>query len=141
MLWGEKAVTVKRICGLAALILWLSIPAHAQHAMGGSSNGVASASGSAGGGTGGGGSQVSFPTLPSYPQHEFLMTNVSGTKADFTPSTYLDYDQALTDGRAALASKMRPLAEIAKQNRESNPAKAKIAILQDANGRAFLASQ
>ena len=137
MLWGEKVVTVKRICGLAALILWLSIPAHAQHAMGGSSNGVASAS--AGGGAGGG--QVSFPTLPSYPQHEFLMTNVSGTKADFTPSTFLDYDQALTEGQAALASEKRPLAEIARQNRESKPAKAKIAILQDANGKAFLASQ
>jgi hypothetical protein len=134
---------VKRICGLAALILWFSIPAHAQHAMGGSSSGVANAGGSAGGGsgTGGGGGQASFPTLPGYTQHEFLMTNVSGTHADFTPSTFLDYDQALTEGRAALASKMRPLAEIAKQNRESKPAKAKIAILQDANGRAFLASQ
>jgi hypothetical protein len=134
---------VKRICGLTALILWLSIPAHAQHAMGGSSTGVAGASGWAGGGggTGGGTGQVSFPTLPSYPQHEFLMTNVSGTNADFTPSTFLDYDQALNEGRAALASKMRPLAEIAKQNRESKPAKGKIAILQDANGKAFLASQ
>ena len=134
---------MKRICGLAALILWLSIPAHAQHAMGGSSNSVASASGWAGsgGGTGSGGGQVNFPTLPSYPQHEFLMTNVSGTKADFTPSTFLDYEQALTEGRAALASRLRTLAEIAKQNRESKPTKAKIAILQDANGRAFLASQ
>jgi hypothetical protein len=134
---------VKRICGLAALILWLSIPAHAQHAMGGSSNGVANASGWAGsgGGSGSGSGQVNFPSLPSYPQHEFLMTNVSGTKADFTPSTFLDYDQALTEGRTALASRLRTLAEIAKQNRESKPAKAKIAILQDANGRAFLASQ
>jgi hypothetical protein len=134
---------VKWICGLATLVLWLSIPTHAQHAMGGSSNGIGNSSGWAGGGagTGAGGGKTIFPTLTSYPQHEFLMTNVSGTKADFTPSTFLDYDQALTEGQAALASEMRPLAEIARQNRESKPAKAKIAILQDANGKAFLASQ
>jgi hypothetical protein len=129
---------MKRLLGLAALILSLSVPAHAQR-MGGS-GGVINGGGSGGGGGVGLGA-VNIPGLPGHPPRDFLITSVSGSESDFTPSTFLSYDEAIAEGRAALAARSKTLAECATESRNSERDKAKIAFLQDANGRAFLAPQ
>jgi hypothetical protein len=129
---------MKRLFGLAALVLLLSVPAHAQR-MGGSGGLSAGTNVGVGGGVSSG--PVYMPALPSHPPRDFLVTNVSGTEADFTPSTFLSYDEAIAEGRRALAARSKPLAECAKESRNIERDRAKIAFLQDANGRAFLASQ
>jgi len=129
---------MKRLLGLAVLALSVSVPAHAQR-MGGS--GAAVSGGSSVGGAVVGSGTANVPSLPNHPPREFLVTTVSGTEADFTPSTFLGYDEAMAEGRAALAARTKSLAECAKASRNSERDKAKIAFLQDANGKAFLASQ
>ena len=129
---------MKRLLGLAALALSVSVPAHAQR-MGGSAGAVGGSGSVGGAGVSSGTANVSL--LPHYSPRDFLVTSVSGTEADFTPSTFLGYDEAIAEGRAALAARTKPLAECAKESRNSERDKAKIAFLQDANGKAFLASR
>jgi hypothetical protein len=116
---------MKRILGVAVLILWFAVPAHAQ---------------SIGGSIGGGGSlgQVSFHTLPTVPRAHFKVGAVRGG-ADFEPSSFAPYEQALAQGRAALTAEAKTLAEIARENATVPKPKARLAIVQDDQGRAILA--
>jgi hypothetical protein len=119
---------MKQLFALAVLILLSSVPSFAQRPAGG---GVGGAGGSIGGGT---------SRLPVYPSHDFQATYVTGSD-DFTPSTFVPYDQALTDGRNALAARARSLADAAKESRNSERPRAKFTIMQDGNGRLVVESQ
>jgi len=100
--------------------------------MGGSSNPNTSGSYSGGGGAGGLGSSGSGH-LPSYPLAQFAVNAVSGTNEEFTPSTFLTFEQAIAAGKAAMPD-TRPLGEVAQENSDAQKAKAKIAFVQDASG-------
>ncbi|HXJ16853.1 MAG TPA: hypothetical protein VNM68_06610 [Candidatus Polarisedimenticolia bacterium] len=115
---------MKRILGVAVLILWFAVPAHAQYfgtSLGGGSLG-----------------HVSFHTLPSVPPAQFEVRAVSGG-ADFVPSSYVPYEQALAEGRAALAARTKTLAEITRENSVVPRVKARLILVQDDHGRAILA--
>lgn len=117
---------MKRILGIAVLILWFAVPAHAQ-----------SFSGSVVGGVGIG--KVNFPTVPNYPPAHFEVRAVSGTAADFVPSSFASYEQALAEGRAALAVRAKTLGEIARENSSTPRVKARLVLVQDDHGNAVLA--
>jgi hypothetical protein len=96
---------------------------------------------SAGGGVGGGGiSKPTFPTVLSYPRAVFASTAVSGT-ADFVPSTFLSFHDAIEEGKAELAAQHVSVAEAAEANLRARKTKARFALVEDANGNAVIARQ
>jgi hypothetical protein len=102
-------------------------------------NGTGSIQGGSGGaGGGGGGGTVSFHTLPEVPPAQFDAIRVSGTKDDFVPSSWTQFETGLAEGRAQLAKEQKPLGEIAEEYREIERPKAKLTIVQDADGRAII---
>jgi hypothetical protein len=113
---------MKRILGITVLILWFAVPAHAQWV------------GSSFGGSLG---HVTFHTLPSIPPAHFEVRAVSGG-ADFVPSSYASYEEALAEGRAALAEQAKTLAEIAREYNSVPKAKARLVLVQDDHGTAVL---
>lgn len=116
---------MKRILGIAVVILWFAVPAQAQ-IFGNSISG------------GGSISHVIFPVHPSTPPAHFDVRAVSGS-ADFVPSSFATYEQALAQGRAALAAQAKTLAQIAKENSSAPKPKARLVLVQDDRGRAVLA--
>jgi hypothetical protein len=121
----ERLTVMKRILVIAVLILWFAVPAHAQ-----------SFSGSVVGGVGIG--KVNFPIVPNYPPAHFEVRAVSGG-ADFVPSSFASYEQALAEGRAALAVRAKTLGEIARENSSTPRARARLVLVQDDHGNAVLA--
>jgi len=117
---------MKLLLGLAAFVAMSSVPAYAQRATSGSG-------GAAGGSLGGNAGR-----LPTYSPHDFQAIYLTGGDDSFTPSTFQSYDQALAEGRAALALKPKTVVEIAQESRNSSRPKAKITISQDAVGRAII---
>ncbi len=126
---------MKRFLGLAVLALGFALPAHAQLS-GGSVGSGTSLSGS-----GGLNGAVSCHTLPSYPPANLAMIVISGTANSFIPSGFVSYEQAVAEGRAALSAKARSLAEAAEENSNSQKARAKFALVQDAKGEAVIVSR
>ena len=115
---------MKQVVVLGVLILGCSATAHAQF-LGGSIGGVT----------------LYGPTSPSRadtPPTRFAVTHVAGTDADFTPSSFRTFEQAVAEGKAALAAKSRTLAQIADENNKAQKAKARLAIMQDASGKVIL---
>ena len=114
---------MKRILVLGVLILGCSVSAHAQGfggSLGGSLNGP------------------SFPTLVSTPPAHFAVSRVGGTDADFIPSSFRSFDQAVAEGKAILAAQARTLVQIAEENSKAQKAKARLVIVQDASGNVIL---
>jgi hypothetical protein len=109
---------MKQFLAVAVFILLSSTSAHAQRMSG--------TPVTEGGEIGGG----SHP-LPIYANHSFDVSYVSGSDYDFNPSTFLSYDQAVNDGKAVLGAHVKTLAEMAKESRNSDRAKAKINIVED----------
>lgn len=139
---------MKRVLGVMVLILGFSIPAHAQASRGtvpasGGSGGMTTGGGGGFGGSGsgdsGGMSGVNFHTLPSIPPANLPSVEVSGTKADFVPSTFLPFDQAVAEGQAVLDAQHKSVAQAAAENSRANRAKAKAAIIENGAGDAVIA--
>jgi len=63
---------------------------------------------------------------------------VTGTDADFTPSSFRTFEQAVAEGKAALAAHARTVAQVADENSKAQKAKARLAIVQDASGKVIL---
>jgi hypothetical protein len=124
MIAGWRLKIMKRIVVLGVLILGCSVSARAQ-AFGGSIGG-----GSLNG--------PSFPTLVSTPPAHFAVSRVRGTDADFIPSSFRSFDQAVAEGKTALAAQARTLAQIAEENSRTQKSKARLAIVQDASGNVIL---
>lgn len=114
---------MKRILFLSVLMLGCSASAHAQY-FGGMIGGPLSA--------------PIVPTPMSVPPTHFAVSHVSGTDADFIPSSFRTFEQAVAEGRAALAAQARTLAQIADENSKTQKTKAKLAIVQDASGNVIL---
>jgi hypothetical protein len=135
---------MKKILGIAILGVIFAVPAHAQHSMaavagpngpGYIEGGTAGSGGTGGGGAGG---KSSFHTLPQTAPKQFDTIGVSGTESEFVPSSWTQFEQGLAEGRALLATQRKTLGEIADENRLVEKPKAKLTIIQDANGRAII---
>jgi hypothetical protein len=138
---------MKRILGVAVFVLLLSAPAHGQ-ARGSSpapavSSSTAATSGGGGGGIGGGAlsGASNTPSFHHYPAAKFDLKDVSGTEADFTPSAFLPYDRAIAAGQAALNAQKKTLVEAAAEGSRTPPSRAKVALVQDANGDPIIVSR
>jgi len=117
---------MKQALVLGALILGCSASAHAQF-FGASIGGIT----------------LGGPTSPSVthtPPTHFNVTSVTGTDADFTPSSFRTFEQAVAEGKAALAARARTVAQIADENSKAQKAKAKLAIVQDNSGKLVFTS-
>ena len=115
---------MKRVLMLGVLILGSSATAHAQF-FGGTIGGGAS-------------SGPSFPTLVDPAPAHFAVSHVAGTDVDFIPSSFRSFEQAVAEGKAALAAQARTLAQIADENSKVQKAKARFAIVQDTSGKLIL---
>ena len=124
----RKLTIVKGLLGLGGLALLCSSPAHAQF-----------------GGTIGGGSSlgvVRFQSLPSYAPHDYAVTNVSGSAEEYTPSTFLPFDEAVAEGTATYAPP-KTVAEVAADMHAQKEAheKAKVIVEQDTRGKVVACEQ
>lgn len=125
--------------GMAIVAACIALPAHAQTPGRPTAVG-ASATSTVGGGGVGSGASSSYSAggggmrLPNYPRTQFGVASVSGSLQDFTPSTFLAYDKALAEGRDILANPPKTIAEVAHDLPAASNQKAKIAVIQDANG-------
>jgi hypothetical protein len=132
---------MKKILGLAIVGLLFSVPAHGQRSLAGTL-GSAASSGvgfSGGGGVGGGSAGGStFHTLPAVPPTEFLTVDVSGSSADFAPSSWVEFKNGLQVGTAQLTAGQKSLGDVAAQYRRVERRKAKLAIVEDAFGNAVI---
>jgi hypothetical protein len=63
---------------------------------------------------------------------------VGGTDADFIPSSFRSFDQAVAEGKTALAAQARTIAQAAEENGRTQKAKARLAIVQDGSGNVIL---
>jgi hypothetical protein len=132
---------VKKIAGVAVLVLLCSVPACAQsapHFVGG--GGAAVNTTYAGGGAGGGGglSAGGNQPLPNYPPTRFAMHNVTGDSSDYVPSTFVSYQKALAEGQALISSRPQTLDEAARENNNAAKLKAKFIIVQNNHGEAVI---
>lgn len=98
---------------------------------------IGGAGGSQGGAIAGGGS-VAFHTLLAVPPAQFQTIELSGDLGVFTPSSWIQFDKGLAEGRAELAAQHKSLAEVAAENRLAERPRAKFMISQDAEGKAIL---
>jgi hypothetical protein len=128
----ERHKIMKRFLILAVFALGLALPAHAQ--FGGQSIGSGSLSS-------GGGINAGAPRLASEPPAQFAMTGVSGNEAEFTPSAFLAYDQAIAAGKESLAAKEKSVAKVASENSTVQKPRAKFAMVQDCNGNPIIVSR
>jgi hypothetical protein len=141
----ERLKSMKRFLGLAVLILGLALSAGAQ------SNGRAFSGGSAptsGGGSGGGGGSIgsgglsgaSFTTLPSRPSATFGSAAISGSDADFVPSTFLPFEKAVAAGHAIIDAEHNSVADAARANSATPRMKARVALVENAVGDPVMAT-
>jgi len=118
---------MRRLLGTAVLILGFAVPAHAQYAAG-----SLSATGGAGIG------RPSFPSHTSAPRAHFDVRAVSGG-ADFVPSSFEPFEEAVAEGRAELAAGVKTLGDVARENSKSARSKAQVQFVQDHRGKAVIA--
>ncbi|MFY9530572.1 MAG: hypothetical protein WBC04_13810 [Candidatus Acidiferrales bacterium] len=132
---------MKRLLGLGFLILLVSVPARAQ--IGGSAYGMTSINGVSSLNGDSSMAEVVFPSVPSRVEAHYQNSSVHGSASDFVPSTFVPYEQAVARGQAALApdNKPKPVAQVAEEYRNAKRTTAKLAIVQDANGRIIKAVQ
>lgn len=136
---------MKKILGIAILGVIFAVPAHAQRSMSavagpngpGYIEGGTAGSGGLGGG-GGTGGKSSFHTLPQNGPRQFDAIGVSGTEGEFVPSSWTQFEKGVAEGRALLATQRKTLGEIAVENQLVERPKAKLTIIQDADGRAII---
>jgi len=134
---------MKKLVGMAIVAGCLALPAHAQvsRATPSSAGMTPSASNQGGGGGGYSGGFSGGTKLPSYPCTRFGVASVSGSLQDFTPSTFLAYDQALAEGRDILANPPKPVGEVAHLQPSAPLQRAKLALIQDANGHPVIVAR
>ena len=133
----ERHLIMKKLLGVATIVLLFSIPAHGQGrgvTVGSAPSANATGGGGAGGGAGdiGGGNSV---RLPTYPPATFVVSAVSGGDPSFAPSTFLTFEQAVAEGKAINDADRKSLAQVAAENSNAPKAKAKFSFVQDANGK------
>jgi len=113
---------MKRVVFFAGLILFFSLPLRAQSHMspaGANPNAAVNSGGGGGGGSSGGGGGSGITALPSFPRAQFSYGYAHGSDADFAPSSFLTYDEAVKLGESVLAEKPKSLGEAAAEYRAS----------------------
>lgn len=132
---------MKRLIGLGIAALVLAFPASAQmtHASGGGMASPLTANGGGGGGYGGGGgggADTSVNKLPSYPRACLAMAAVSGSRAEYVPSTFVAYDKALADEQQVDDTPAPTVAEAARAQRAAaaTSEKSKFRVVQNYYG-------
>jgi hypothetical protein len=104
-----------KIAILGALVMLFSLPAHAQaHATPG---GASAAAGYVSGGGGSAGGSASSPAMMHTPATRFDFGYAHGTDCDFTPSSFMAYDDAIKLGRSIVEAKPKTLGEVAAEYR------------------------
>ncbi|MGB9404131.1 MAG: hypothetical protein WCA98_11360 [Candidatus Acidiferrales bacterium] len=134
---------MKSLLGVAMLTLLFSIPTHAQGSLNGpaglnganSMNGIGSIADNGSLATHGSLKGPAFPTLASRPTPSFRGTSAKGSASTFVPSTFVQYKDALAEGRAAEATTPKPLAQVAAEYRETKREKARFAIVGEGNAK------
>jgi hypothetical protein len=108
----------------AALILFFGLPAFAQRvpANASSSSAVSNSSGGGGGGFGGGGAASGFASstiheLAGNPMYQPKYDYAHGCGCDFSPSTFMSFEDAVKLGQSVLDEKPPSLGEVAAQYR------------------------
>jgi len=132
---------MKRLMALGVFAVGLVLPTHAQTthiASGGAANPLAS---NGAGGWGGGGGYSGGSRLMSYPRTQFNTTGVSGSQNEYVPSVFVPYDRAIAKGQNALDTPPPTVAEAARQQNNTHPEKAKLALVQDIYGKAMVIPQ
>src|ERR1700735_3728108 len=140
---------MKRALVLGTLIFAVSLCAHAQSRMppgGGTPNpNAAGGPNNYGGGSGGYGGLTAGPTVFNTLPHDcptaFAVAGVSGSDADFVPSSFLSFDQAVVLGRAEEAAMKQTLAEAARKNAKAKTEQSKLAVIEDSQGKLVLAAR
>lgn len=136
---------MKRALVLGTLIFAVSLCAHAQSHMpagGGTPNPNAVGGPNGTGGQGGYGGLTAGPTVFNTLPHDcptaFVVAGVSGSDADFVPSSFLSFDQAVVLGRAEEAAMKETLAEAARKNAKAKTEQSKLAVIEDSQGKLVL---
>jgi len=133
---------MKRVLCLATVMAVLALPAHGQSSktvpVASAASPITSNSGASGGSGGSsgfsGGGSVGGPRLPAYPRTQFGVLAASGTQQDFVPSTFLEYDRALAEGRDILSNPPKTVVEAAHTQAVAPAGKARFTFVQNANG-------
>jgi hypothetical protein len=68
------------------------------------------------------------------------MTVTFGSSQDFVPSSFMAFDQVVAKAVSDLAARPKPLAQVAKEYRDEERAKAQITFVQDGRGQVVKAS-
>jgi hypothetical protein len=134
---------IKRILGFAALAAGLAMPAYGQASRGAAMANATNASGFIGGGGGfgsglGGGFGSAGISVSHAPVAHFSIANVSGSRSEYLPSTFVPYEQAVANGRTILAASPAPLGDVAREAAAAPRQKAKFALVQDDYGNAII---
>jgi hypothetical protein len=128
---------MKITLGLAAVLFFAAVPAHAQSRVGS----VAATQNSGGGGGYGGGSAGSsgFSGLPHYAAADLRAIEVSGDESTYLPSTFMPFEKAVAQGYVVVKEESKTVAQAAAENRKASHLEAKARLVQDDRGRAVLA--
>lgn len=132
---------MKRLMALGVFAVGLVLPTHAQtthSAAGGAANALPSNSG---GGWGGGGGYSGGSRPVSHPPTQFNTASVSGSQNEYVPSVFVPYDRAMAKGQSVLDTPPPTVAEAARQQGNTHPEKAKLALVQDIYGKARVVPQ
>jgi hypothetical protein len=124
---------MKKILGIAAIVLFSSIPAHAQRAAGSAAGSSSSAALTFGGGSAGGGGIASDAGhLPVYSRAEFA-TVAFGGDPSFAPSSFMTFENAVKEGIAE-SGPGRTVAQAAADNQAVPREKSRVEFVQDHSG-------
>ncbi len=132
---------MKRLIGIGAFVLLFSIPAHGQTVRRMSSM-SSTATNTVNGGSGGYGGSLSSGSggrLPIYPAAHPAMLEVNGGDPSYAPSTFLTFEQAVAEGKAANAAP-KSLGQVAAEYSTAPKARAKFAFEQDGRGNVIPAT-
>lgn len=132
---------MKRLIVLGLFAVGLALPTHAQTAhiaAGGAANPLTS---NGGGGWGGGVGYGAASRPVSHPPAQFSTTSVSGSQNEYVPSVFVSYDRAIAKGQNALDTLPPTVVEAARQQSNTHPEKAKLALVQDIYGKAMVVPQ
>jgi hypothetical protein len=121
---------MKRFFGIAAIILFSSIPAHAQSRVGGSSSATINFGG---GSVGGGAVTTDFGHLPTYSPRQFASAAISGDESSFAPSSFMSFEDAVKEGIAESRA-AKSVAQAAADNQAAIKAKSRVEFVQDHSG-------
>jgi len=72
-----------------------------------------------------------FGPVPYVPPTQFAVQAVSGNPSEYTPSTFVSYDSAVSEGQALLAAQREPLGTSARAGHTKDAKNAEIHIVQN----------